>query len=244
MAHDLSTDPPARAGFRDGFLAMLPLWTGAIPAGIAYGVAARSIGLGAIETQLMSLVVFSAAGQAGALSVLQDGAPAWLVIGTVLALNAQLPLLGVAVGRTLRLSWPSRLGAAALLTDGAYGIAAGRERLRLPTLLGAGAAMFLAWNAGTALGIVAGEILPDLRRLGLDFVIPLTFLAVLAPMVRARAAALAALAAAVTALGLGQVAPVGIAVLGSGLAGASAGAWASRNHESTLGSDHPGSSPP
>src|SRR4051794_27463767 len=95
------------AAFGRGYLALLPLWSGAIPAGIAYGVAARSAGLGVLETQLMSLVVFSA-GQIGAVALLAGGAPPLLLIGTVLALNAQLLLLGLTIGRQLRLSWPQR----------------------------------------------------------------------------------------------------------------------------------------
>ena len=85
-------DEPARlALFARGFVALLPLWAGAIPSGIAYGVAARSAGLGLGETQLMSLVVFSAAAQVGAVSLLGAGAPVAVLIGTALALNAQLP---------------------------------------------------------------------------------------------------------------------------------------------------------
>ena len=36
----------ALADFWRGYLALLPLWSGAIPAGVAFGVAARSAGLG------------------------------------------------------------------------------------------------------------------------------------------------------------------------------------------------------
>ena len=213
---------------------MLPLWAGAIPSGVAYGVAARSVGFGPVETQLMSLIVFSAAGQVGVLSILAGGASAAVAFGSMLALNAQLPLLGIAVGRQLRLTWPQRLLTAALLTDGAFGIAAGRkQRLRLATLLGAGAAMFLGWNIGTALGIVAGEAIPDPRRLGLDLVIPLSFMAILVPLARRRAALLAAVAAGATALILIQIAPVGVAVLGAGIAGAGVGSGFTRNVRST-----------
>jgi GNAT superfamily N-acetyltransferase len=42
-----------------GYLDMLPLWLGAIPVGIAYGVAARDAGLSFVETQLMSLAKHS-----------------------------------------------------------------------------------------------------------------------------------------------------------------------------------------
>src|SRR5215212_8870193 len=133
--------PSPASQLREGFIAMLPLWTGAIPVGIAYGIAARDAGLSAAQTQLMSLVVFSAAGQVSALSSLKEGAPLLVVVGTALALNAQLPLLGLAVARRTRPGWPGRLLAASLLTDGAFGIAAARGALRLPVLVGAGASM-------------------------------------------------------------------------------------------------------
>ena len=56
---------------------------------------------------------------------------------------------------------------------------------------------------------------------------PLTFLAVLVPLVRARPALLTILVAALTALVLLRVIP-DLAVLGAGITGSVAGAWASR----------------
>jgi predicted branched-subunit amino acid permease len=88
--------------------------------------------------------------------------------------------------------------------------------------------MFLAWNAGTALGAIAGQALPDPRRLGIDFVAGLTFLAVLTPLVRTRAAVVTALTAGGAMLLLAQLAPAGVATLGAGLLGSAAGAWCSR----------------
>src|SRR5262245_37632361 len=152
---------------RSGFVAMLPLWAGAIPVGIAYGVAARGAGLGPAETQLMSLTVFSAAAQVSAVSLMATGAPAPGLVGTAMGLDVQMLLLGLAVGRQLRPSWRERLLTAWLLTDGAFGVSAARGRLRLPVLLGAGASMYLAWNLGSAVGAAAGDVLPDPRRLGI-----------------------------------------------------------------------------
>src|SRR5215207_8777861 len=216
------------ADFWRGYLALLPLWSGAIPAGVAYGVAARSAGLGVVETQLMSLVVFSAAGQIGAVSLIAGGASPWLLIGTVMALNAQLGLLGLAIGRQLRLSWPERLAAAWLLTDGAYGVSLGVGPLRLAVLVGAGASMYSGWNIGTLLGAVLGAVLPGPRAFGIDLVAPLAFLAVLVPLVGSRPALLVAVVAGLTALLLVRVAPGGVAVLGAGLVGCGVGAWATR----------------
>jgi predicted branched-subunit amino acid permease len=210
--------------FARGFVGLLPLWAGAIPIGIAYGVAARGTGLSFGETQLMSLVVFSAAAQVSALSLLGAGAPGPVLVGTALALNAQVLLIGLAVGRQVRLSRAGRLLTAWFLTDGAYGVALGAGPLRLPILLGAGVSMYVGWNLGTAIGAAAVHALPDPRRLGADFVVPLTFLAVLIPLVRTRAAALAALVAGAATLLLAWLAP-SVAVLGAGLAGSAAGAW-------------------
>jgi predicted branched-subunit amino acid permease len=217
------------AAFGRGYVALLPLWSGAIPAGVAFGVAARSAGLSVGETQLMSLVVFSAAGQIGAVSLLAGGASPLLLLGTVLALNAQLLLLGLAIGRQLRLSWPARLATAWLLTDGAYGVSLGVGPLRAGVLLGAGASMYTGWNLGTLLGAGLGAVLPSPGAYGINLVAPLAFLAVLMPLVRSRPMLLVAAVAGVTAWLLSRVAPGGVAVLGAGLIGCCVGAWITRD---------------
>jgi predicted branched-subunit amino acid permease len=75
IAREASSSSTPLALFVGGFIAMLPLWTGAIPMGIAYGVAARGAGFGLGETLLMSLTVFSAATQVSAVSLLSKWAP-------------------------------------------------------------------------------------------------------------------------------------------------------------------------
>lgn len=214
--------------FGRGFVATMPLWTGAVPVGMAYGAAARDAGLDAGQAQLMSLVVFSAAAQLFAVSALVAEEPTGVVVGTAVALNVSVLLLGTTIERAVRVRWWERLVAAWVLTEGAYGVAAAGGRVRLPTLIGSGTSMFLAWNVGTAIGTIGGGALPAARGLGLDLVAPLTFLAVLVPLVRTRPAVLTALSAATTAMALGRVAPVGIAVLGAGLLGGAVGAWAGR----------------
>jgi len=230
----ISNDEPGDASiarlFARGFVGLLPLWLGAIPIGIAYGVAARAAGFSLFETQLMSLVVFSASAQVSTLALLAAGASVPVVVLTALALNAQLPLIGLSVGRQERPSWPVRLLTACFLTDAAYGVALAGGRLRVWVLIGAGVSMFVGWNLGTAIGLLAGAALPDPRRFGVDLVVTLTFLAVVVPLIRSRAAVFAAVAAAVTTVLLLWLMP-GVAVLGAGLVGGSVGAWWSRRGE-------------
>lgn len=217
-----------RADFARGFVALMPLWIAAIPSGIAYGVAARGAGLSVIEAQLMSLLVFSAAAQVGSLALLGGQLPDALLVGTAMILNAQLLLLGLTAGRQTRPRWRSRLLAAFFLTDGAFAVAAGQGRLRLPVLIGAGVSMYTAWNAGTMIGLIAGRALLAVRGLGIDFVLPLIFLALLIPLVRSRPALAVALIAGFGTIMLACVAPAGVAVLVAGLAASLSGAWWSR----------------
>jgi predicted branched-subunit amino acid permease len=192
-------------------------------------VAARGAGLSAIEAQLMSLLIFSAAGQVGALALLTETLPRPLLIGAVILLNAQLLLLGLAAGRRLRPRWPARLGAAFFLTDAAFAVAATGARLRLAALVGAGVSMYLAWNGGTALGLLLGQRLLAVHDLGIDFVLPLIFLALAIPAVRSRAACGVALIAGLGTLLLGHFVPSGLALLLAGVIACLCGAWWTRH---------------
>ena len=214
--------------FAQGFVAMLPLWTGAIPVGVAYGVAARDAGLTLVDTQLMSLTVFSAAAQMSAIALIGAGTPAVIVIGSALALNMQLLLIGLSVGKQTRPRLLGRLIAAYFLTDGAYGVALAGANLTLARLLGAGVSMFTAWNLGTILGAAAMRILPMPDLLAGDFVAPLAFLAVLVPLIRTWALALTALIAGAAAVGLTLLMTNGMAVLAASLVGSIVGAWWAR----------------
>ena len=227
QAPDRTAPQPSanRTLFMRGFLAMLPMWTGAIPVGLAYGLAARSAGIDAIDAQVMSLLVFSAAAQLSAVSLIDDGASIVILLATTLLLNVQLLLLGLAAGRETKPDWTGRFSGAFFLTEGSFGVAAAIGRLTLPSLVGAGVSMYTGWNIGTALGITVGDAIPDPRSIGIDLVAPLAFLAVLVPLVRNRPAVATVVVAAAAVLALVQVVPSGVAVLGAGLGGSLAGAW-------------------
>lgn len=219
--------PESSHGFRTGFLAMLPLWAGAIPFGIAFGMAAREAGMSAFEAQLMSLTVFTAAAQVSAVSLIDLGASPVEILITTLVLNAHLPLIAATVARELRPAGLTRLGTAWLLTDGSFAIASGKPPLRLPVLIGAGVSMYAGWNLGTATGLIAGNAIPDPQALAIEFVVPLTFLAVLIPLVKSRTTLLVTVIAAAGTLLLASWLPVGFALLIAALTASLVGAFLS-----------------
>ena len=80
-----------------------------------------------------------------------------------------------------------------------------------------GAAIYVTWNAGTAIGALAGSGLGDPRALGLDAMFPAVFLALLVPQLREARAVAAAVAGASVAVALVPFAPAGVPVLAATL---------------------------
>lgn len=210
---------------RDGFVAMVPLWSGAIPTGIAFAVAAHNTGLSFIEIQAMSLTVFSAGAQLAALAVVADSPSIGAYALVVVTINIHLVLLGVVAGRSNRLSHWRKVLVATFLTDSSFAISAREGVIRWQVLLGAGLSMYVGWNIGTLMGALAGGAASRLPSEQLALVAPLTFLAVLAPVIRTSPALVTLLAAGATMLLLTGTVPVGVALLAAAVIGSAAGSW-------------------
>jgi predicted branched-subunit amino acid permease len=89
-------------------------------------------------------------------------------------------------------------------------------------LLGAGLALWTTWQISTAIGIFLGAAVPP--SWSLDFALPLTFIALLAPILKDRPTTAAALAAGVVAV-IGAGWPYKLGLVVAALAGIAAGAW-------------------
>lgn len=223
--------PAFWADWRLGFLRMFPLWTGAIPVGLAFGVASSASDLDGWAAQLISLLVFSAAGQFAVVQQLGNDTPLPLIVLTFAVVNVQILLLGVVVQRICTPRGLPRLSLGLLLTDASFAVAAGAagsiERLRVPVLIGAGASMWLGWNVGTLLGLTLGAQIPNSSAIGLNLVVSLAFLGALIPLLRTRADLAAAVGAALVMLVLRHLVPStlnGLALIVAGLVGCTIGA--------------------
>jgi predicted branched-subunit amino acid permease len=99
--------------------------------------------------------------------------------------------------------------------DESWALSSRDGRFDIKVLLGAGAVLYVGWNAGTAVGVLAGDSLTDPATLGLDAAFPALFLALLAPLLRSdgRVAVGAALIGAGIALALTPITPAGVPVI-------------------------------
>ena len=196
---------PIQRSFWAGVRAELPLLVGVFPFGMIYGALALSAGLSPAAAQLMSSILFAGSSQFIFAQLAHEAAPALVIIFTIAVVNLRHMLYSASIApytAGLPLRW--KLPLAYLLTDEAYAAAIihyEEEGVRPAShwfFLGAGLALWLTWQASTALGIFLGAALP--AEWPLDFAVPLTFIAMVVPVVKDRPMAAAALAAGLTAL--------------------------------------------
>jgi 4-azaleucine resistance transporter AzlC len=210
----------------------MPLWLGMVPFAMAYAVSARGAGLSILETQAMSLFVFAGASQFSAAGLFAAGTGGVAIVFTTFLINMRHFLYGLNLGRKVPMTSLERLLSAHFLTDEAFGVvAAGRNRT-FAFLLGAELSLFTIWNAGTLAGALLGARIPDPAALGVDFVFPLAFLALLIPLLGGRTEWIVAAVSGMIALLMSAFGNSGVTVMVTGVAGALLGAWLSgRTHD-------------
>lgn len=211
-----------------GVRALLPMHLGVAPFGVIYGVVALSAGIPPLAALLMSSIVFAGSAQFLLAQLVGAGAPALLSVGAVGLINLRHALYSASVAPLLaHLPRRWKLLLAYLLTDEAYAAAIPHllENPKSPVahwiLFGAGFALWAGWQLATLTGVLAGSLLPS--DLGLDFALPLTFIAIVVPLIGSRARLIAALVAAAAAVMLAGL-PYKTGLFAAALAGLAAGA--------------------
>ena len=175
--------------FLTGIRDELPLQLGVFPFGLVFGLVSIESGLSPVQTFFLSTILFGGASQIVFTQLIAVGTPLPVLIASVSTINLRHALYGVSLSRyllALPLRW--RLLLAYLLTDEAYAISIRRFTQQPPSqhmhfhLLGSGLTLWLSWHISTAAGILLGATIPE--YLQLDFTIPLTFIAVVVPLLR------------------------------------------------------------
>lgn len=216
------------ADLRRGALAMLPLWPGIIAFALAYATTAASSGFTPYDTVASSLLIFAGSAQFAMVTMVAGGSGVLAVVLTTLLLNLRHVLYALSLGPRLRPDDPTpRWLMAFFLMDEGYGVTlreAAHGRASAAFCLGTGLSAFCCYAVATAGGAALGAAGPDLGRLGLELVFPLTFVALLVPSLRRLPAIAAAALAAVLMLALEPLIGGGGAILAAAVTGALAGA--------------------
>jgi len=217
----------SREGFIAGARATAPMILGLIPFGMVCGVGAIAAGASPIAAVAMSMIMFSGAAQIVATQLLVAGAPFAVILLSCLVVSLRLLMYSAAMApylRPLDHRWRNLLSF--VLTDQAFAGTIQRFRdsddLRgnASYFLGSGALLWITWQVATLLGVVAGQVIPASWQL--EFVVPLCFLAVLAPVLRDRVSITVFAVSAVAVVALDAM-PLRLSMICGGLLGIGAG---------------------
>ena len=205
--------------FLRGVRAALPFIIVMGPFGMLFGVASANAGLSLFEISAFSLTVFAGAAQFVALQLMQDQAPLIVILATSLAVNLRLLMYSVALAPEFG---GARVGVRAalayFLVDQVFVVTQAEfarrpgQTLEEKTAFYFGAVLPVAalWFGASFFGAVAGQAIPP--EYALDFAVPITFLAMLAPMLRSVPHLVAAAVSVAATLALSAL-PFGTGVL-------------------------------
>ncbi|MBD3664426.1 AzlC family ABC transporter permease [Sulfitobacter aestuariivivens] len=227
-----------KSAFLRGLADGLPFLLVVIPFATLFGILATEAGLSVLETLTFSVVVIAGAAQLTALQLLQENAPTAVVIASALAVNLRMAMYSASLTPYIGKAplWQRAL-AAYLMVDQSYVVAVSKfeqsPTMTLPQRMGyffgAVASVAPTWYGFTLVGALVGSQVPE--SWALDFALPITFLAMIAPMFRTMAHVIAALVAVVVSLLCADV-PYSLGLIIAGSAGMMAGAqtelWVAR----------------
>lgn len=195
----------AKRNFIEGLRAEFPILIGVFPFGLIYGALAVNSGLSTATAQWMSSIVFAGSAQFITAQLFSKDTPALVMILTIAVVNLRHMLYSASLAPYLKdLSMRWKILLSYLLTDEAYAPSILHyEKEGLATykhwfLFGTGISLWLNWQISTAIGVFLGASIPE--TLSLDFALPLTFIAMIVPVMKKPQLIAAALSAGATAL--------------------------------------------
>lgn len=172
-----------RQGMRDG----VPIGIGYLAVSFSLGIAAKNAGLTPFQGFLASFLVNASAGEYAGFTLIAAGATYLEMVVMTLVVNARYLLMSCAMSQRVKpeLPWYHRLLMAYDITDELFAIAISRPGCLNPNYTyGAVLTAAPGWAVGTALGCIAGNLMP--LRLVSAFSVALfgMFLAVIVPPAR------------------------------------------------------------
>jgi 4-azaleucine resistance transporter AzlC len=214
-----------------GVKAVTPLMLGVIPFGLISGISAANTGLSIGMTMLMSIGIFAGAAQLASLQLISINANMIVIIYTALIINLRMMLYSLSIAphiQKVNTKWKALL--AYSMTDQSYAMSSvhfmnNLEEDTKSFFFGASISIWIIWQISTVVGYLMGSIIPP--ELGLDFGIPLTFIAVLLKGVAGWPGVIAIITSGIVAVLASQL-PMNIGLVLAAIIGITAGALSER----------------
>ena len=170
-------------GIRDG----IPIGLGYFAVSFSLGIMAKNIGLTPLQAAVMSLLNNASAGEYMGLTMIAAGATYWEMALATLITNARYLLMSCAMSQRMSPETPfrHRVFMSFDITDELFGITIARPGYLSPRYMYGGmTAAIPGWAIGTALGTLAGSILPARVVSALSVALYGMFIAIFIPPAR------------------------------------------------------------
>ncbi|MBI9078961.1 MAG: AzlC family ABC transporter permease [Pseudodesulfovibrio sp.] len=170
------------------FRQVSPIILGYLPVGAAFGVLANKAGLSMCNTVLMSCIVYAGSAQLIAVAMFATGMPPLSIVATTFVVNLRHMLMSAALTPSLK-SWKKwHLALFAFeITDESFALHStrfGRDDKSQSVSFLINCMAHISWVIASWLGFLAGETIPDVEPLGIDYALPAMFIALLAMQVK------------------------------------------------------------
>ena len=175
----------------DGIRTIAPLLPAALPFGMMTGLTAAKVNFDALLGIGQSAIIFAGASQIAMSQLIGEKALPVMAVLTVLLINLRFAMYSASLSLHLRgLSNTKKSIVAYLLTDQAYALSLAHFSLhtdwpiekKFRFYMANALTMWVVWMASTALGYYLGAGLPP--SWGLEFGVPITFIALMVPGLR------------------------------------------------------------
>lgn len=183
-------------GVRDGTPFILVI----LPFGAVFGVVATEAGLNLAQVMGFSVLVIAGAAQFVAVQMMVDNAPVLIVLAASLAVNLRMAMYSASLAPHLgKISWWKRGVISYFMVDQTYAASILKydqtpgmtHAQKLSYYMGVVTPICPLWYLATWGGAVLGTAIPS--DLPIDFAVPITFLALIVPMLRTFAHVVAAM---------------------------------------------------
>ena len=166
----------------------MPVGIGYFSVSFGFGAMAVAQGLTIWQAILISASNLTSAGQFAGLTVITAGAAILELILTQLVINSRYALMSLALGQRFgpKVGTGRRMLAAFFNTDEVFALSMAQGKALTPGFfVGAGIVAALGWISGTAMGAVAGSLLPESVRMALGVMLYGMFIAIVVPQAKA-----------------------------------------------------------
>lgn len=172
-------------GLHDG----LPIGLGYLSVSFSFGIMASSLGIPFGYTLLISMTNLTSAGQLAGISIIAShGSYAEMAL-TQLIINLRYALMSLSLSQKLDQSFNifHRLAVSFGITDEVFALASSKsDEVGAKYMYGLITLPYIGWAAGTALGALAGNLLPEIARSALGIALYGMFIAIIVPPVKKR----------------------------------------------------------